>query len=292
MQRTTYSLVLAFMLASIAQAADGQQATIVDVGGTETKLVDLTTDQDEFFGFAMGSSGIPIVIKDFRVRQAGGADYRRWLYLDEVEHLELKQGTVSARLKTGATVSASFGSVNPVYVQFRGKSEFGDLSLPSYKVRSITVAGGNSGQQHPNVMGTEGPKATITLRDGTVLTAAAVQRHVFFFSRYINVRGTHAHYSSVWIAYKRGEASVETELVFSRIKDITFDTPVVTSEGYSGGTTCKVSLRDGSILSGECRGGERAREFNSLVGRTDAGPFGIAGDLGYAIKTIQFSEYE
>ncbi len=288
MQRFLFSFVLAVVLAPITQAADERRATIVDVGGTETRLVEFTTDHNEFGGIAMGSPGIPIVIKDFRVRDAPGAAYRRWMYLDDIEQIEFKQRTVTVRLKTGAIVAGSFGSINPDYVQFTGKSEFGELSLPADKVRTVTVTA--AGTPRSAVDEIAGANATITLRDGTVLAAKGVQRHCFFSSQYINVRGTDAHYSSVWVRFKRGEASVETELPFTRIREITFDAPVVTSTSYSGGTGCKVTLRDGAILSGDCHGGETARGFDSLVGRTAEGPFEIVRDLAYAIKTIQFSE--
>jgi len=294
MQRTAYLFLLVFVFASITKAADDQLATVIDVGGTATNLRDLTTNYDEFGGIVMGSSGIPIVIKDFLVgpQRGGGAAYRRWIYLDEIEHIGIKQGdstTVIARLRTGVNVSGSFGSVNPDFVMFYGKSDFGDFSLDAYKVQSITRKGSPK-KRHPNVMGTKGAKATITLRDGTVLAAEAVQRHCIFPSKYINVRDRHEHYASVWIRSKRGEASVETELPFNRLKEIVFDTPVVTSTSYSGGTLCKVTLRDGSSLAGDCEGSDTARRFNSLVGRTDDGPFEVVRDLGYAVKTIQFAE--
>jgi hypothetical protein len=271
----------------------GQQATVIDVGGTETKLRNFTTTETLFGGFDMRASGIPLVIKEFLTgpQRGGGASYRRWFFAADVEHLQINPGSPSAmsvKLKTGATVIGSFGSLNPIMFELRGKSDFGDFSLSAAKVKSVAIV--DTDARSPVGIGTIGVKARITLRDGTVLAAESVQRHCFFPSRYVNVRGRDEHYASVWIRAKRGEASIESELPFSRIREIVFDTPVVTATSYSTGTQCTVSLRDGTSLSGSCEGSETERQFRDLVGRTAEGWFQLVGDLGYAIRVIQFVE--
>ena len=109
-------------------------------------------------------------------------------------------------------------------------------------------------------------------------------------SGYINVPASDSHFSSVWIRYKRGVGDVKTELAFGRIRQVIFDKPVVAVDSYSDGRRCKVILRDGSTLSGECRGDGQREDFNSLTGRSADGPFRIQGDLGYGIQMITFPD--
>jgi len=285
MRITLLAAILTSFFVVMAQTGNRLVATIVDTTGVETEVTGLSSSVDEFGGLPFGSQGLDITIKEFKRPPHGvAATFSRWLYFDEIDQLSVaKGGSLTIRLRSGTTISGSFSFGGP---ELRGKWTRGEFILPASSVKSLTVKG-TVEKPHVAVRGT---KATITLRDGTVLSAEDVQRHCVIPSGYINVPASDAHFTTVWIKYKRGVGDVKAELAFDRIRQIVFDKPVVTNDSYSGGTLCKVILQDGSTLSGECRGDKRSEDFNSITGRSAEGPFRIWGDLGYAIQAIKFSD--
>lgn len=275
-----FVVILASFCVALAQTGNRLVATIVDTTGIETEVTDLTSSVDKFGGLPFGSQGLDILVIKPKTPSGVYAGFNRWLYFDEIDQLSVaKGGSLTIRLRNGKTMSGLFGSE---YFELRGKWTQGKFTLQVSSVKSLTVRGI---AEKPQVE-VRGRKATITLRDGTVLPAEDVQRHCIISSGYINVPSHHEHFTTVWIKYKRGAGDIKAELAFDKIKQIVFEPP----KSDSVAILCKVILRDGATLSGECSGDEQNEVFDSITGRTADGPFRIWGVLSYIIQTIEFSD--
>jgi hypothetical protein len=284
-------VVLALILPALVTAADRPAATIVDTAGVQTEVTELRSCEHEFEGLQLGPEGFSIVVKEFKRLPLNevAATYRRWLHFDEIDQLGVAGSKATIRLKTGETVTGSLPKVYEAGVcEWRGKWTHGDFVLSPDKIKSVTFRGAGERQAVPF----KGPDATITLRDGAILKAQDVRRRCIIGSGYINVSASDAHYASVWIEYKRGAGGVKTELPFSQIKYIAFDRPVVTTHSYEEGDSCKVTLRDGSVLAGRCSGEGDSGKFHGLIWRVSGTHFSIWGgeSVGFAVQSIQFSE--
>jgi len=263
-------------------------ATVVDTAGVTTEITDPTTTLSDFGGLPYGSVGLAVDVKEFTPWGSRGltATYKRWLFFDQIESLSFgKAQTVTARLRTGATLSGKYGFTYAA-PDLLGKSSDGQFELGLEKVKSVTFRGTGKKPDVP----VEGEAAIVTLRSGEVLRAEDVRRYCIIPSRYINVSDHDEHYTSVWIKYKRGEGTVKKEIPFKQIKEIAFERPAPPpSSADDHGPRCKISLVDGSTLSGACIGDDSHERFEYLVGRTDLGPFEVSGHMSAAIQSIAFS---
>ncbi len=277
MRRVLSCLALIALWSPGGSAADRLIGVIVDTAGVQTEVTDLTSDVGSFGGSWFGAQGLSVTVKEFKPPFGDIPRYSRWLYFDQIDSLSVAEGgTAAIRLRTGATITGALRSPSVL----RGNWTGGQFELSVDKVKSLTVRGA---VKRP-VVPVQGPKATIVLRDGTTLKAEDVRRHCYIMSGYVNVAGRDEHYASVWIRYKRGEGFLRSEVPFERIRQIAFDTS-------PGALPCKVSLQDGSVLSGECSAaGGSSTPFQGLTGRLDIGPFFIEGNVAHAIQVIRFAE--
>ncbi|MGD0580219.1 MAG: hypothetical protein ABSC08_14970 [Bryobacteraceae bacterium] len=289
MQARTF-LVTALLFPALVMAADRPAATIVDTTGVQTEVTELKSCQSEFGGLFLDQDGFSVVVKKFKLRgNEAAATCERWLHFDEVAQFTMVGSKLTIELKTGETVTGSLPeSYETGICEWRGKWTQGDFVLSSDKIKSVTFHGTSERQAVPS----KGPDATITLRDGAIMKAQDVRRHCIVSSGYINVPASDEHFVTVWIEYKRGAGVVKTELPFSQVKLIAFDRPVVTTQSYGEGDSCKITLRDGSVLAGHCSGEGQSGEFHGLVWRVNGTHFAIwtGQSMGFAVQSIQFSE--
>lgn len=277
MKRALLCLALIALCSPGGFPAQGLTGIIVDTAGVQTEVTDLNSnwlDSPELFR-SFGSRGLWVIVKDFTPPSGSYAHYLRWLYFDEIDTMSIaKGGAATIRLRTGATITGPLKSPQSPLV-LGGNWTGGRFELSVDKIKSLTVRGT---AERVVAAPIRGPKATVVLRDGTTLKAESV-------TRYSGVpwRGFYDH-SSVWIEYKRGAGHVRTELPFERIREIEFGSG-------SGNLPCEASLRDGSVLSGECSPSGSETLFVGLRGYSDIGPFPIdAYRVRPALRSIRFAE--
>jgi hypothetical protein len=285
----TVSAVLCWSSRALCQR--GVTATITDTAGVSTEVSELESDQKRFATYDVDGSGFQITTKEFPISRRFfpgelGGSVVRWVYFSKLASLTFDaKRNATAELRDGTSMK---GKVVEWWA-VRGKLASGTFELQLSKVNSLKVTNAPA----PPETVTEGSRAVVELRDGEQLTLNDPAMYQVVDSGYVNVPSYKYMDRLIWIQVKRGQGSVKMEIPFERIASIQFERPAVTAGGFEGYAKIKVSLADGSVLSGACGGdGERER-CNALAGVTADGPVVIDGNkfgLGYALSSVTFAE--
>jgi hypothetical protein len=248
---------------------------VVDNSGISTELSPMTTDASTFAGYYVRGLGISIVTKDFRTPTDLVGEVEQWFFFSQFTSLERNGDILQLRLKDGSSVRGRSGIAKFV----RGAFPLGEFSLKLQDLRSLTV---RNSAAPPEVEKRGGRRGTLELRDGTTM----IMNDLVMY-RTISVRYSDNVYPepTMWMQVTRGQASVKTKIPFEKISTIDFDKPVVR------GDKMRLTLVDGTVLSGTCGCDGPLEECTDLAGSTDTALTWIRSSgfgLGYVIRTIRF----
>ena len=263
------------------QENKGVSALIVDNANVETEVMGLKSNYDEFGGYDVFGGGFPITIKKFIKSPKGReVEYTLWLFFDQIKTVVVdKRG----KIKIGSNNDSSIeGEI--LGARLSGTLSLGELQISMSDIKSMIIRSAPPTKldaiktiERTNLIKVR--KGIIELRDGSKIEARDLRRYYFVPSGYINVPTRHYNDALLWIKLKRGEGLLKRSIPFEKIKEMIFL--------EKGEREVKVTLDDGTLLSGILGGDTHEESFDYITGRSDTRLFTI-NTYGFNIKSIKF----
>lgn len=270
-----------------AQTPPETVAMVTDTTGEVTNLFSLSSDTTHFAAYDVGGSGIPFVVKEYRVPYFGYTEGKHSLFVQFSQIKEItriREGIFKVAFSDGAALEC--GIEDNMLIQ--GRCSLGMLTVRFEKIQSLRVITGKASAIAPQ----PGLKGKIVLRDGRVIESDNINAYYYLSSGYINVPDSHHFSQTLWIKTQKGAAELEVNLPFSDVSKIVFDKVKAAADksSYSTGDAVSVTLKNGTILTGTVFGPSyREKSFGTLCGVSGGHLFRVDG-TGWVVDTVDFSD--